>query len=114
MKETNYTKISVSFTKDDFSIKFNAENKEEDSWMKTFNWKDIIRICLKSYDYGASHFLYLEISNIKEDIIVPITETGGEAFLTEIIKRGMITQNQIDIALARLGSMNIECWPDRH
>ena len=110
MKETDYPQISVSFTEVDFSIQFSSKKQEEISWTKTFKWNDINRICLKSYDYGAPHFLYITIPKVEDNIIVPITETGGEEFLEEVIKRKYVTKNEIDIALAKLGSVNIECW----
>jgi hypothetical protein len=113
MKETDYPQISVSFTEEEFTIVFTADDEVESSWSKTFEWVDINRICLKTYDYGAPHFLYIEIPNVEEDIIVPITKTGGEAFLEELINRRLVTRNQIDITLANLKSVHIKCWPDK-
>ena len=84
MKETDHPWINVLFDKDEFVVKY--ENPDQDNWIKTFYWKDIIKICFKSYDYGAPNFLHIFFEN-NNSCIIPIHENGGEDFWKEVKRR---------------------------
>lgn len=68
--------------------------------MKKITWEKIMKICCKSYDYGAPNFLYITLQDEEERCIIPITERGGEEFWGEVKHRGLFDQKMALIAEA--------------
>ena len=110
MQETDHPYISVSFSEESIKVIFKRENKI----VKNIKWNEIKRIFYKTYDYGAPDFIYLSLDNFPlkkgNKVIIPVTETGGEALWEEIKKRGLFDQN---LAVhAEMSENEITSWPE--
>lgn len=107
MKEIDHPWIKVLFDENEFVLKY--ENPEEDNWIKTFSWKDIVKICFKSYDYGAPNFLYIFFEDNNYNCIIPIHENGGEDFWVEIKNRKLFNPKYAITADTSVSQYH--CWP---
>ncbi len=108
MKETDHPWIEVLFDENEFIVQY--EKPEEDNWTKTFSWKNIIKICYKSYDYGAPDFLYIFFEKNNNKCTIPIHENGGEDFWEEV-KRRKLFNPQYAITADTSAYSEYNCWP---
>ncbi len=108
MKETDHPWIKVSFDEQQFIVEY--EDLEGKNWVQTFQWSTITKICFKSYDYSAPHFLYIFFSDNEMKCIIPIHENGGEAFWAEVKKRKLFDPRNAIVADTSIPEYN--CWPD--
>jgi hypothetical protein len=107
MKETDHPWIRVTFNENDFSVYY--DKSEEDGWVKTYNWKDILKICFKSYDYGAPNFAYVFFRSSDDTCIIPIHGNDNENFWQEIKNRGLF--NASYEIHADTSQSQYHCWP---
>lgn len=106
MKEPDHPWITVSFDEDEFVVYY--DNLEKENWTKTFSWKDITKICYKSYDYGAPDFLHIFFASRNDPCIIPIEEKDGEAFWEEVKRRKLFNPRYAIKADTRF---EYNCWP---
>lgn len=108
MKETDHPWITVAFDKKSFRLSYASDNGEK--WKKTYQWNKIIKVCFKSYDFGVPNFAYIFFKDDPEPCIVPIDDKGGEAFWTELKRRGLFDASR-EIH-ADTSEIKYNCWPD--
>lgn len=110
MKETDHPHIKVDFNGEVITVRFRS-NDEED-WDKEIKWADIVRVCYKTYDYGAPDFLYIHTDDGHDaEAIVPVTDTGGDVLWKEIQERKFFDWSKIKNWDKRENSIN--CYPER-
>ena len=112
MKETDWPRISVTFSEETIDVQFRSDREGEDGWDKQIKWADIFRISYKTYDCGAPDFVYIHLDEgFDAEAIVPMTETGGEGLWKEIQARGLVSENEA--LIAQRSENEITSWPKR-
>ncbi|MBD3191006.1 MAG: hypothetical protein GF308_10200 [Candidatus Heimdallarchaeota archaeon] len=88
IKETDWPHVTVTFDTTTFTIIYEKEGTER--LEKSYTWDSVVKVCFKSYDYGAPHFCYLYFDNKPDEIILPVE--GKEecvVFWEEVKARGL-------------------------
>ena len=107
MKETDHPWIKVLFDENEFVVHY--ENPEDDNWIKTYFWNKIVKICFKSYDYGAPDFLYIFFEDNNDNCIIPIQENGDDDFWVEVKRRKLFNPKYAITADTSVSQYH--CWP---
>ena len=109
MKETDHPWIRVEFTENEFTVYY--DKPEEEKWVKKCYWKDIIKVCFKSYDFGAPNFAYVFFGSNDDSCIIPIYGDSNEKFWKEIKNRKLF--NPSYEIHADTSQSQYHCWPKK-